>query len=65
MIDKDKDIELNFHKAYSRYVRFDGRYQDERRVYARTGEPCRVCGTPIKRKVIAQRSAHYCPTCQR
>ena len=43
----------------------DGRYQDERRVYARTGEPCRVCGTPIKRKVIAQRSAHYCPACQR
>jgi formamidopyrimidine-DNA glycosylase len=42
----------------------DGAYQDERRVYARTGEPCRVCGTPIKRRVIAQRSSHYCPECQ-
>ncbi len=43
----------------------DGAYQDERRVYARTGEPCRTCGTPIKRKVIGQRSSHYCPQCQR
>ncbi len=43
----------------------DGGYQDERRVYARTGEPCRTCGTPVKRIVIGQRSSHYCPTCQR
>ncbi len=43
----------------------DGGYQDERRVYARTGSPCRACGTAIRRKVIGQRSAHYCPACQR
>jgi formamidopyrimidine-DNA glycosylase len=43
----------------------DGGYQDERRVYARTGEPCLRCGTAIKRVVIAQRSSHYCPSCQR
>lgn len=43
----------------------DGGYQDERRVYARTDEPCRVCGTPIKRIVIGQRSTHYCPSCQK
>jgi formamidopyrimidine-DNA glycosylase len=42
----------------------DGAYQDERHVYARTGEPCRLCGTLIKRRVIAQRSSHYCPECQ-
>jgi formamidopyrimidine-DNA glycosylase len=42
----------------------DGRYQDERRVYAREGEGCRSCGTPIRRIVIGQRSAHYCPACQ-
>jgi formamidopyrimidine-DNA glycosylase len=42
----------------------DGRYQDERRVYARTGQPCLACGTPIARRVIGQRSAHYCPRCQ-
>ncbi len=43
----------------------DGAYQDERRVYARTGEPCPQCATPIRRIVLAQRGTHYCPTCQR
>ncbi len=43
----------------------DGGFQDERRVYARTGEPCGVCGKTIRRIVIGQRSAHYCPGCQR
>jgi formamidopyrimidine-DNA glycosylase len=33
-------------------------------VYRRTGQPCRVCGQPIERVVIAQRSAHYCLHCQ-
>ena len=42
----------------------DGEFQDERRVYARTGLPCLHCGTAIRRKVIAQRSSHYCPKCQ-
>lgn len=54
--------------SISDYVRpdgSDGGYQDERRVYARTGEPCSSCGTPILRLVIATRSSHYCPTCQR
>jgi formamidopyrimidine-DNA glycosylase len=43
----------------------DGSYQDERRVYARTGAPCPACATSIRRKVIGQRSSHYCPRCQR
>lgn len=43
----------------------DGRYQDERWVYARERQPCRRCETPIRRTVIGQRSAHYCPACQR
>lgn len=43
----------------------DGRYQDERRVYARAGEPCRVCAAKIRRVVISARSAHYCPACQK
>ncbi len=42
----------------------DGQYQDERRVYARTGEPCYACRTPIRRKLVAQRGTHYCPHCQ-
>jgi len=43
----------------------DGRYQDERRVYSRTGEPCRACGAPIRRRLVGQRSTHWCPRCQR
>jgi len=43
----------------------DGGYQDERRVYARTGMACLICKTPITRKVIAQRSSHYCSRCQK
>jgi formamidopyrimidine-DNA glycosylase len=43
----------------------DGRYQDERCVYARTGEPCLRCGSSIRRTTVAQRGTHFCPTCQR
>ena len=43
----------------------DGAYQDERRVYARTGEACAACGAKIRRIVLGQRSAHWCPGCQR
>jgi len=42
----------------------DGAFQDERMVYAREGEPCKVCGTTIRRAVIGQRSAHWCKLCQ-
>lgn len=43
----------------------DGHYQDERWVYARGGENCRRCQTAIRRLVIGQRSAHFCPQCQK
>lgn len=42
----------------------DGAFQDERRVYARQGQACYDCGSVIRRRVIAQRSSHYCPQCQ-
>jgi len=54
--------------SISDYVRpdgSDGAYQDERHVYGRTGEACRRCRSAIRRVVIAQRSSHYCPRCQR
>lgn len=41
-----------------------GSYQEQHQVYGRAGEPCRVCGTPIVRVVLNQRSAHFCPHCQ-
>lgn len=54
--------------SVSDYVDADGAkgfFQLEHRVYQRTGEPCTDCRTPIRRIVIAGRSTHYCPTCQR
>jgi formamidopyrimidine-DNA glycosylase len=34
-------------------------------VYGREGEPCRRCGTPIRRVAFMNRSSYFCPTCQR
>ncbi len=42
-----------------------GGYQDQFRVYGRTGERCPRCRTPIERVRLAGRSTHYCPKCQR
>ena len=33
--------------------------------YGRAGEPCNRCGRDIKRVVLAGRSTHFCPRCQR
>lgn len=41
-----------------------GSFQNLTRVYGRTDLPCQTCGTPIRRLVIGQRSAHFCPVCQ-
>ena len=42
-----------------------GYFARELRVYGRDGEPCTVCGTPIRRRVLGQRSTYWCPECQR
>ena len=34
-------------------------------VYGKAGEPCRKCGTPIRRLVMGQRATFYCPSCQK
>lgn len=41
-----------------------GQYQEEFRVYGRTGEPCRRCATPVACVRLAGRSTHFCPQCQ-
>ena len=54
--------------SVSDYVNAEGEpgfFQFEHRVYGREGEPCVTCATPIKRVVIAGRSSHYCPRCQK
>jgi formamidopyrimidine-DNA glycosylase len=32
--------------------------------YGREDEPCRRCGTPIRREKFMNRSSYYCPNCQ-
>jgi len=54
--------------SVSDYVDADGVrgfFQLEHRVYLRTGEPCLVCATPIRRILLAGRGTHFCPVCQR
>lgn len=54
--------------SVSDYVDADGEegfFQLQHRVYGREGEKCLACKTPIKRIVIAGRSSHYCPKCQK
>jgi formamidopyrimidine-DNA glycosylase len=41
-----------------------GQNQTTLKAYARTGQPCYECGTPIVRLIIGQRSTHICPHCQ-
>lgn len=40
------------------------RREDRHWVYHRTGEPCRVCGTPILMELAAGRKLYWCPSCQ-
>jgi formamidopyrimidine-DNA glycosylase len=42
-----------------------GEFTPRHRVYQRHGMPCRTCGTPIRRILVAQRGTHFCPACQR
>ncbi|HEV3151101.1 MAG TPA: bifunctional DNA-formamidopyrimidine glycosylase/DNA-(apurinic or apyrimidinic site) lyase [Acidobacteriaceae bacterium] len=42
-----------------------GFFQLRHYVYMRTSQPCLVCGTAIRRTVVAGRGTHYCPVCQR
>lgn len=44
---------------------FAGDYQQHHRVYGREGKKCFRCGAEIRWMVVAGRSSHYCPVCQR
>jgi formamidopyrimidine-DNA glycosylase len=53
-------------ETYADVYGIPGRFQDRLMVYQRTGEPCRVCGTPIRRARLAGgRGMHWCPKCQK
>ncbi len=42
-----------------------GYFRQQLEVYAREGEPCRRCKSPIAAVVLGQRSTFYCKRCQR
>lgn len=42
-----------------------GGFEPRLRVYGHDGEPCPRCGHTIARIVLSNRSAFFCPTCQR
>lgn len=42
-----------------------GYFRQSLTVYGRGGEPCRLCGSPLRDRVIAQRSTVFCVKCQR
>lgn len=42
-----------------------GLFQLEAMVYDRAGQPCHVCGTPVKSIRQGQRATYYCPKCQK
>lgn len=42
-----------------------GAYQNEFLVHSREGEPCTVCGTPVRKFVVAGRGTYACEVCQK
>jgi len=55
-------------ESFSDYRKPDGTKGDfdtERKAYKREGQKCHKCGTKIKRLKVAQRSAFFCPACQK
>ncbi|MCZ8292022.1 MAG: bifunctional DNA-formamidopyrimidine glycosylase/DNA-(apurinic or apyrimidinic site) lyase [Hylemonella sp.] len=52
-------------RNYSNAVGERGNFQFEAMVYGREGQPCRVCGTPVKAMRQGQRATFFCPSCQK
>lgn len=55
---------IRHHGASIDWVYRGGDFQNYFRVYQRTGQPCLVCGAPLQRILVGQRSTHFCPNCQ-
>jgi formamidopyrimidine-DNA glycosylase len=41
-----------------------GYFRQQLFVYERAGQPCRRCGTTIRKLAQGQRSTYFCPNCQ-
>ena len=55
---------IDRHGASIDWVYRGGDFQNQFQVYQRTGERCGRCESEIARILIAQRSTHFCPSCQ-
>ena len=42
-----------------------GYFAQQLQVYGKSGEPCPICGLPLRGQVVGQRSTFYCAHCQR
>ncbi len=56
---------IKFNGSTFDFVYRGGGFQNHFNVYDRKDDPCKECQTPIKRIVLAGRSTHFCPKCQR
>lgn len=52
-------------KSYTSSLGVTGRFQQNLKVHKKEGEPCSICGTPIKNIKIGGRSTYFCPKCQK
>lgn len=42
-----------------------GNFQNFLKVYGRSNQACKVCGSILCKEIIGGRSSHYCPNCQK
>lgn len=52
-------------RSYTSSLGVTGLFQLNIHVYGRSNKPCHICGTPLIKTVIGQRSSVYCPRCQK
>lgn len=55
----------SFDQLYVNVNGSSGYFSRSLAVYGREGEPCKRCGSPIRRVAFMNRSSHFCPRCQR
>ncbi|MGV1004214.1 MAG: bifunctional DNA-formamidopyrimidine glycosylase/DNA-(apurinic or apyrimidinic site) lyase [Candidatus Nanopelagicales bacterium] len=55
----------SFDRLYVNVNGASGYFERGLAAYGRAGQPCRRCGRPLRREVIANRSSHFCAYCQR
>jgi formamidopyrimidine-DNA glycosylase len=59
-----KEGGTSFDSLYVNVNGESGYFDRSLNVYGREGEPCRRCGTPVRRDPFMNRSAYSCPVCQ-